>query len=289
MPRRELLRRIAVEVYGDKAKAEMVWKRIDIVGDIAVIKKPFNLTPDDLRPLAEKLLERLPYVRSVWLAVTPVEGAYRLREFIHLAGEERSWTIHREYGCKFMVDIRRVYVSPRLSYEHYRVAKLVEPGETVVNMYAGAGQFSIMIACHAEPRKVYSIDINPDAYHFMVQNVALNKVEDLVTCLLGDAAWIVDKHLRGAANRVLMPLPELALEHLPVALEALEGGRGWIHIYLHIYAERGVDPREKAKIMVESRLRELGVTWWRVGLVREVRTVGPRRSQVVVDLYIYSR
>jgi tRNA (guanine37-N1)-methyltransferase len=286
MPRRELLRRLALEVYGDESKASRIWKRIDIVGDIAVIKKPFNMEAEELKPLAEKLLEKLPYIKSVWLASSPVEGPYRLREYIHLAGEKRSWTIHREYGCSFLVDIRRVYVSPRLSYEHYRVAKLVEAGETVVNMYAGAGQFSIMIACHSDARKVYSIDINPEAYMFMVRNVELNRVADRVTCLLGDAAWIVDKHLYGVATRVLMPLPELALEHLPYAINALEGGRGWLHVYLHVFAERGTDPRDVARRLLEDRLVELGVAWWKVSLVRVVRTVGPRRSQVVVDLYI---
>jgi tRNA (guanine37-N1)-methyltransferase len=286
MTRRELLRRLALEVYGDENKASKIWKRIDIVGDIAIIKKPFDMEAEELKPLAEKLLEKLPYIKSVWLASTPVEGVYRLREYVHLAGEERSWTIHREYGCSFMVDIRKVYVSPRLSYEHYRVAKLVEPNETVINMYAGAGQFSIMIACHSEARKVYSIDINPEAYLFMIKNVELNHVEDKVTCLLGDAAWIVSKHLYGIASRVLMPLPELALEHLPYAINALEGGRGWIHIYLHVFAGPGQDPREEAVKILENRLIELGVPSWKISLARVVRTVGPRRSQVVVDFYI---
>ena len=208
MARRELLRRIAEEVYGPE-KSKSIWKRIDIVGDIAIIKRPFNMDVEELKPLAEKLLEKLSYIKSVWAASSPVEGAYRLRDYVHLAGEKRSWTIHREYGCSFLVDITRVYVSPRLSYEHYRIAKLVKPGEVVINMYAGAGQFSIMIACHSAARKVYSIDINPDAYYFMVRNIEMNRVENIVTPLLGDAAWIVPKLLYSTATRILMPLPEL--------------------------------------------------------------------------------
>jgi tRNA (guanine37-N1)-methyltransferase len=243
---------------------------------------------EELKPLAEKLLEKLSYIKSVWAASSPVEGAYRLRDYVHLAGEKRSWTIHREYGCSFLVDITRVYVSPRLSYEHYRIAKLVKPGEVVINMYAGAGQFSIMIACHSAARKVYSIDINPDAYYFMVRNIEMNRVENIVTPLLGDAAWIVPKLLYSTATRILMPLPELALEHLPYALEGLQAGQGWVHIYLHVFVGKGEKAVNNAAEIVEEKLRELGVPYWRIENIREVRTVGPRQSQVVVDLYVQS-
>ncbi|ABM79963.1 class I SAM-dependent methyltransferase [Hyperthermus butylicus] len=285
MPRRELLRKIAEEVYGPE-KARRFWKRIDIIGDIAIIKKPFDVELEELKPLAEALLARLPYVKSVWAASSPVEGMYRLRKFVHLAGEQRSLTIHREYGCSFLVDITKVYISPRLSYEHYRVAKLVKPGEVVINMYAGAGLFSIIIARHAKPQRVYSIDINPDAYQLMVHNVKMNKVEDIVVPILGDAAKVVPETLRGTANRILMPLPELALEHLPAALAGLREGRGVLHVYLHIFAEKGVDPRSRAVETLVNRLEELGVKKHRVLLARVVRTVGPRRSQVVVDVEV---
>jgi tRNA (guanine37-N1)-methyltransferase len=108
-----LLRRIAEGVLGP-SKASLVWARIDIVGDIAVIKKPFTeeVTIEDLSKLGEELIRRLPYIRSVWLAAGPVEGSYKTRKFIHLAGEERSDTIYVEHGCRFHVDIRRVFITP---------------------------------------------------------------------------------------------------------------------------------------------------------------------------------
>lgn len=285
MAKRKLLREIAAEVYGPE-KADRFWKRVEIIGDIAVIRKPFDVDIDELKPLAEALLRRLPYVKSVWVASSPVEGEYRLRSYTHLAGEKRSRTIYREYGCSFKIDITRVYISPRLSYEHQRIARLVRPGETVINMYAGAGLFSIIIARHSKPAKVYSIDINPEAYKMMVENVKLNKLEGIVVPILGDAAEVVEKQLQSTADRILMPLPELALEHLPHALKGLRG-RGWLHVYLHVFAEKGVDPRRKAVEMLAERLDELGARY-RVELGRVVRTVGPRRSQVVVDVHVES-
>ncbi|NPA04556.1 MAG: class I SAM-dependent methyltransferase family protein [Crenarchaeota archaeon] len=279
-----LLRELAARVVGEE-KARRMWGRLEIIGDIAVIRWPPGFTVEELRRIAELILERLPYVRSVWAASSPVEGSYRLRGFTHLAGEERSETIYKEHGCLFKVDIRRVYVSPRLCHEHIRIARLIRDGEVVINMYAGAGLFSIIAARHARPRRVYSIDINPDAYRFMVENVRLNRVEGIVVPILGDAAKVVSERLRGEADRILMPLPSLVLEHLPHALEGLRGGRGYIHAYLHVHAARGEDPRSKAVSRLMDRLGELGARAKPL-FTRVVRTVGPRWYQVVVDVYV---
>ncbi len=286
MARGGILRKIATEVLGEE-KAKQVWQRIDLIGDIAIVKKPPGVGIEELRLLAEKLLENISYIRSVWAASSPVEGEYRLRDFVFLAGEERSETIYREHGCRFLVDIRRVYISPRLSYEHYRVAKQVEEGEIIVNMYAGVGGFSIVAARHAQPRKVYSIDINPDAFYYMARSIELNHVEDKVVPLLGDATVIVESHLRGIADRVIMPLPEKAIEHLPYAVDALRvSGKRIIHIYLHIGVPRGENPEKKAIEAVEARAREIGVEARPIH-TRIVRPIGPRRYQVVVDTRVY--
>ena len=278
------MRELARGVLGED-KARLVWKRIDIVGDIAVIKMPIHgmVSVDELKLVAEKLVERLPYVRSVWLQTGAVEGVYRVRGgLVHLAGERRTTTTYREHGCSFKVDISRVCVTPRLSYEHLRVARLVRPGEKVLNMFAGVGIFSIVIARHSRPSKVYSIDINPEAYKLMVENVRLNRVEGVVEPILGDAARVVGERLEGSSDRVLMPLPALALDYLPHALKALKGGRGWVHVYLHTRHSKDKSHLRDAVRLVESRILEEG---WRLvdARSRVVRSVGPRMVQVVVD------
>lgn len=284
-----LLKRIALEVLGPE-KGGLVWSRMDIVGDILIIRSPRvmgaddPLQVDDYRKLAEEVMARLPYIRSVWLAVSPTHGSERLHKLVHLAGEKRTVTIYKEHGCRFKVDVAEVFVTPRLNYEHIRVARLVGEGERVVNMFAGAGIFSIIIACKARPKVVHSIDINPRAYELILENARLNKVEGIVKAYLGDAAQIVESELVGTADRVLMPLPALALEYLPHALRALEGS-GWVHVYLHVRAPRGVDPVARAVDAVSARLRGLGARY-RIAGGRIVRPVGPRLYQVVVDVEV---
>lgn len=286
MAREPLLREIVSEVLGEDY-ARRIWKRIDIIGDIVVIRKPFDVEQSVFRKVGEALLERIPYVRSVWLSVSGVEGVYRLRDLIHLAGEKRTETLYVEHGCRFKLDITKVYVSLRLSYEHVRVAELVGDGESLLNMYAGAGFFSIHAACRRNIEAAYSIDINPHAFHYMVVNTRLNGVEDRVVPVYGEAYSTTLRMFRRSVDRVLMPLPEKALEHLPAAVAALKD-QGWIHVYVHVGARGQREAIEKAKRLVSQRLEAYARWFWFKG-ARVVRTVGPREYQVVVDVYVEPR
>ncbi len=285
MTRGSLLKELAREILGEGV-AEKVWRRVEFIGDLALIRTPLDMSPEELKPLALEILKRFNFVKSVWAAIPGVEGPYRLRKHVLLAGEDRSETLYREHGCVFKVDINKVYISPSLNYEHYRIAKLVAPGETVLNMFAGAGLFSIIIARYAKPRKVYSIDINPYAYHYMVENVRLNHVEDVVEPILGDAGEVVNSRLTNTSDRVLMPYPELALDYLDKALMALRDGRGWIHVYLHVKTAKGEHYLTKAEQLVAEKLASLGVRNYDISSKRKIRNVGPRTHQVVVDIKI---
>ncbi|MEZ0290225.1 MAG: class I SAM-dependent methyltransferase family protein [Sulfolobales archaeon] len=280
----KLLRNTAVEILGEEL-GRKVWKRIDIIGDIAVIRKPFELEVEYLRPVAERLLERISYIKSVWLDLGGVEGVERLRKLMWLAGERRSETLYREHGCVFKLDITKVYVSPRLSYEHIRIARLVRENEFIINMFAGVGSFSIIIAKHARPRKVVSIDISKEAYRYMVENIRLNKVESVVEPVLGDSLEIV-KRYRDSADRVLLPLPALALRSIELAVEALRG-EGYIHPYDFIRARSKNDALEVSRRIYSERLNSISsVREFSFANSRIVRSVGPRRYQVVHDIWV---
>lgn len=279
-----MLRDIARTTLGE-ALAERVWKRIEIVGDIAVLRKPINLDVDIemYRKLATQIMSRLPYIKSVWLAITPVKGSYRVRDFVHLAGEPRSETIYKEHGCLFKLDIRKVYVSPALNFEHIRVARLVKPGEDVLNMFAGVGLFSIIVAKRSSPKRVLSVDVNPDAYGYMVENVKLNKVADTVIPVLGDSRDVA-RSRAGSFDRVLMPLPELAYHYFEDAVLSLKK-KGVIHVYEFVAAKRKDEAVLGALTEYLRKCEDIGVKA-EVLDSRVVRSVGPRYYQVVLDLQL---
>ena len=253
---------------------------LEIIGDLAIIKLPPKLKPK-ASLIAKTIMEIHRNVKAVYGQVSPVLGEYRVRRLSFLAGTPKTETIHREHGCLFKVDVAEAYFSPRLQHERLRVAKLVRDGETVVNMFAGVGCFSIIIARHAKPNIVYSIDLNPKAYRYMVENILLNRVADKVKPILGDSKSIVEERLVGVADRVLMPLPLKAKEYLPSAVKALKPRGGWIHYYDSIHAVKGENPIWKAAWSIPEKIGSFRL---KVSGGRIVRSIGPNWYQVCLDI-----
>ncbi|MDR2699630.1 MAG: class I SAM-dependent methyltransferase family protein [Nitrososphaerota archaeon] len=263
-----------------------IYNSYDIVGDIAIIKVPSD-DVENAKNAVEEIMKLYPRrVKAVFMQVSAVQGNFRVRQLKFLAGENRTVTIHKEHGCFFKVDVERCYISPRLLFEHKRIPALVAQGEVIINMFSGVGCFSILIA-KTTNTKVYSIDINPTAYEFMQENVQLNNVSGSVVPLLGDSKEVVNTQLRNVADRVLMPLPELALKYLPYALMALKQSGGCIHYFDFQHATKGESPIEKTCQKVVKCLDPLGVHY-RIGFSRIIRSTGPHWYQTVLDIYVSS-
>jgi len=263
---------------------KLLYKSYDIVGEIAIIRL-HKVLQKRRRIIAEAIMEIQKHIKTVLCQVGPVSRDLRLRKLKWIAGERKTEATYREHGCVFKVDLERCYFSPRLSYERMRISKLVKPNEVIVNMFSGVGCYSILIAKHSEAEKIYSIDINSVAIEYMRENIRLNKVEGRVVPILGDAKSVIEKKLRNAPNRVLMPLPEKAYEYLDCAVLTLKPVSGWIHCYAFEHAKKHENPIEKVKAKVYSKLQKLSVGF-EVPFGRVVRTIGPNWYQVVVDIRV---
>jgi tRNA (guanine37-N1)-methyltransferase len=261
-----------------------VYNSFDIVGDIAILKVANN-NVSIAKAVAKQIMAVHKNVKTVFAQISPILGDFRVRELRLLAGEAKTTTKYRESGCVFEVDVEKCYFSPRLSHERARIARLVKSGETVVNMFAGVGCFSVIIARTVYASKVFSIDVNPTAFDCMVKNVKINRVHGEVVPLLGDSKDVIEAELRGKADRVLMPLPEKALAYLPSAVLALKSSGGWIHLYDFQHAERNESSIEKTKQNVAQKLGSLGVSYSFV-FSRVVRSTGPNWYQTVLDIQV---
>ena len=257
----------------------------DLVGDIAVLRATDNLKAD-LRVVAKAVLQTHKNVKTVLLQVGGVAGEFRLRSLEWLMGERKTQTVHGEWGCKYKVDLETCYFSPRLSFERMRVARLVKPHESVVNMFAGVGCFSVLMVRLGRAQIVYSIDVNPSAVKYLLENARLNRVEAQVVSIQGDVKDIIVKHLGNIADRVVMPLPEKAFEYLDCAVTALKPTGGWIHYYDFEHASKDEDPVEKVRAKVSERLRKLGIGFT-VHFGRVVRKTGPNWYQVALDIQAF--
>ena len=261
-----------------------VYSSYDIIGKIAIIKSS-GASLANTQNAAKAIMAVQKNVKTVLVQESPVAGDFRLRRLTHVAGEHKTSTTHKESGCAFSVDVEKCYFSPRLSHERSRIAGIVKPKETVVNMFAGVGCFSIIIAKHVNTAKVFSIDVNPVAVQFMRENIRLNRVYGNVIPLLGDSKAIIESQLQRCADRVLMPLPKKALEYLPCAVSALKASGGWIHYYGFEHATKTECLTEKVKLKVAEPLDALGVDF-EVSFVRVVRSTGPNWFQLAADVHV---
>ncbi|TLY01612.1 MAG: class I SAM-dependent methyltransferase family protein [Thaumarchaeota archaeon] len=258
-----------------------VYSAFDQIGDIVIIKIPDELMPKK-KLIADAILANVKTAKTVFAQVSPVRGDYRVRDLELIAGENRTITEYKEHACRFKVDVAKTYFSPRLSTERQRIAGMVGENETIVNMFAGVGTYSVVIAKANKTCRVYSIDSNSAASELDRINAKLNKVQDRVFSICGDAVEVIRDSLAGQADRVLMPLPERAKEFVDSAVLALKE-KGIVHYFAHIKADGKKASQEMGlKITHETFAKYdhhiLGV--------RVVREVGPRMFQIVADVSV---
>jgi tRNA (guanine37-N1)-methyltransferase len=257
-------------------------RAIDFVGDIAIIEIPPELA-NYKTAIGEAILKVHKQTRTVLAKSGVVEGIYRLRDFEVIAGIDKTAAVHREYGCIYHVDIAKAYFSPRLSSEHNRVASQVEEGETVVDLFTGVGPFSILAAKMHKDIRIYAVDVNPHAIALLKKNVYVNRVEQRVVPILGDARQLVREELLGVADRVIMNLPETAIEHVDAACYALKADGGIMHYYEFT---KESEPLEAAEVRLTETVSSSNRKIKKILLAKKVREVAPYTWQVVVDAEI---
>lgn len=257
-------------------------RALDIIGDIAVIDIPPELKTHK-QIIGESLLKTHKNVRTVLAKVGAVAGTYRLRELELIAGEQKTITVHKEHGCQYQVDVATAYFSPRLSHEHNRVASLVQKSETVVDLFAGVGPFSVLIAKKNPEVKVYAIDINPKAVEFLKKNIRLNRVDNRVIPIQGNATQAVENQLLDIADRLIMNLPEKAIEFVDAACKAVKPSGGIIHYYAFI---RLPDSLEDAQQRFSQAVEKAGRKVDAFLSAKIIRETAPYESQIVLDAKI---
>ncbi len=223
-----------------------------MIGDIAVLEL-------DDRLLAKKkliggtLLHAFPRVRVAALKVRVVSGEYRLPGLEVIAGENRTETIHREFGCAYKLDVAQTYFSPRLASERMRVVGQIRDWERVLVMFAGVGPYAILAAKKSRS-EITAAELNPKAVEYMRQNVLMNKV--MVNVIEGDVRATVP--MLGLFDRIIMPLPKQADTFLDIALPALRKD-GVIHYYTFAHNKlEATEQLTEAVVSFGRKLRILG-------------------------------
>jgi tRNA (guanine37-N1)-methyltransferase len=269
----------ALKEHLSSSELILVPRAYDLIGDIAVLEIPEELSKHS--NLIGKVFHEVHKNFSTVLAKRgSISGTTRTREYQYLSGENKTHTIHTEYGCQLVVDLAKAYFSPRLLEEHNRIAQLVKENEFVVDMFCGVGPFPIHIAKQRKAH-VVAIDINPEAIELLKKSMNLNRLLGTIEPIVADARTYTSRE-ESIANRVIMNHPSGAFDYVTDACRILKPN-GVLHYYDFI---GGDDPegyvKKKALKLVEGSGRSVK----EVGRVRRVRDSAPYEYQMVVDLVI---
>ncbi len=238
----------------------------DIIGNIAIVEIPQESM--DYKYEIARALAEFHKLKAVYRKASEVRGKTRTRMLEFLYGIDDGETVHKEHGILLKLDVKKVYFSPRLSFERKRILEMVKNNEKIVDMFAGVGPFSILIAKNRDV-KVYAIDINPWAVYYLRENIKLNNVENKVIPILADCLRV---NIKGA-DRIIMNLPKESHLYLKKALKYLNK-TGFIHLYT-IYEnieEILSNLKEKAEIKILNK--------------RRVKEYAPRKYIYVFDLFV---
>ena len=240
------------------------------LGDIVILDQG---DPERAQAAADAVMASSIPAETVVNRASKVKGETRVRDWDVLAGDGTE-TVHREYGCEFLVDIATVYFSPRLATERHRVVEQVSPDDRVFDMFAGVGPFVIPAAKRGAT--CVSADINPEAVDYLRENARRNGVADRVTAHAGDVREVATDH-DGWASRVVMNLPHSADAFLDTAV-TLAGDDCVLHYYDIQHDSDPFGPGERA---IREAADGYDVT---VECRQEVRSYAPHELNVCLDV-----
>jgi len=248
------------EIIGSREKA------------IAIVEIPDELKKKQ-KEIAQEIIKKHKNVKTVLKKTSERIGIYRIKKYRIILGDKNTEVIHKESGCRFKLDPRKVYFSPREGTERLRIANQVKKNEKILVMFAGVGPFAIIISKKQPSSEIIAIEINPKAVKYMKENIKLNKTNNIIP-IKGDVREKAKKYF-SYFDRVIMPLPHDAEKFLNLAIKCLNK-KGTIHLYT---IEREDKIEQKAKKII-SKIKNHKVKY----KIKKVLPYSPRTNKYCIDI-----
>ncbi len=199
------------------------WEKI---GDVLLIKLPSELLR--FREIISEIYAQVLHCKTVLLDNGNIMGVYREPNVEWIYGSKEIETVHVENGIRYKLNPQKIMFSSGNMDERIRMGLISNTKETIVDLFAGIGYFTLPLAVYSKPKKIYACEINKIAYDYLSQNIVLNDVTETVEPLIGDNREIAPENV---ADRVLMGYLRDTFEFLPTALNCLKNNIGVIHYH----------------------------------------------------------
>jgi len=260
---------------------ESLPKRWWFLGDIVLFSLPRELIPYG-EIIGKAFLQVLSKpVRSVLGKIGPTTAIIREPQYHLLAGDPNTETIHKELGCLFKLDAAKLTFSPGNHGERTRLVQITSPGEIIIDMFSCVGNLSLPLAVNNSPKKLIAAEINPLAFHYLQENIRLNKVESIVEAVFGDNCTTLPRY-RDVADRVLVGYLFSSEEQIRLAIRLCRDG-GIIHYHEAVPNKATAVQRPINRIHNAAMLEKAAVT---ILSRRIVKKYAPGIEHIVLDVRI---
>jgi len=245
--------------------------RWEFVGDIVILRLNENSAPYR-KEIGEAYAKELN-VRTVCADVAGVSGEFRKPSMDMIFGDNAE-SVRLENGIRYRFDVTKVMFASGNTDERNRMRRLDCKGETVVDMFAGIGYFSLPIAKFAGAEKVIACEKNHDSFRYLCENIHMNGITN-ITPVLGDNRSLNCKN----ADRIIMGYVQRTSEFLGKAKEMIRSG-GTIHYHDTFYVNEYPD-------RLNSIFSDVfGKDGFEIKGIREVKSFAPSVSHYVADVII---
>ncbi|MFX0139685.1 MAG: class I SAM-dependent methyltransferase family protein [Candidatus Hodarchaeota archaeon] len=266
-----------------KEELSILPRGFQTLGKVIILKlNPKLLEKENV--IGEACLKLFPRIKSVYVNRGKIVGTFREPEQIEfISGENNSIVEHKEHDVIYKFDITKIMFSKGNVNERKYLATIVKNGEIIVDMFAGIGYFSLPIAKHSSVGKIFSIELNLDSYHFLVENIRINHLEDKIVPIKGNCKVEVVKLSESGirADRVIMGVFPAPKKYIKEALTLVSDKGTMFHYegvvekdnYIALFEEfKEIAQKERYKCELESH--------------RFIKSYGPNLYHVVLDIFV---
>ena len=250
------------------------WEKL---GDVVIIK--IHDETEKYKELIGEVFADVLDAETVLWDKSGITGELREPSTEIIYGSDNCLTTHKENNIRYKMDPRKVMFSSGNMDERIRMAKISNNDETVVDLFAGIGYFTLPLAVYSKPKKIFACEKNPVAFDFLCQNISLNKVSDIVEPLSGDNRMVAPKNV---ADRVILGYIGGTHSFLSTAFECLKNHSGVIHFHDTFSEEAVLDDA----ICYVNEVAEIFDRKAELLKYKQVKSYAPGISHYVFDIRI---